>query len=455
MNVMISHAVREDVTAVLVEQAQAVRFQELSGETVALAQQCVLDYIGVSIAGSREPVSEMVYAEASEQGGDPVAHMIGRGEERLPAVSAALVNGTAAHALDFDDVNLAMCGHPSVAILPALLALAEELHADGASVISAFVAGYELQCRLGRLIAPNHYDHGFHPTATVGTFGAAAACAHLMRLDREKMATALGIAGTQAAGLKTMFGTMCKPFHAGKAAANGLLAARLARRGFESRQNVIESKQGFALTHSADFNLDDAVTDPPMGTYLRQNLFKFHAACYLVHATMEASRSLMGEHGFRAEDVKSARLRLNQSCDSVCNILEPRSGLESKFSLRHACAMALAGVDTASLDSYTDSVATDPALVALRQRVYVEFVTGWSNAVTEAEIDLHDGRQFGARHDAGLPARDIADQGRRLQAKFRTLAGPTLGLERSDRVMAMTSNLGQLGDITELSRWCR
>ena len=167
--------------------------------------------------------------------------------ERLPAASAALINGAAAHALDFDDVNLAMPGHPSVAILPALLALAEERGSSGKDVLTAFVAGYELQCSVGRAIAPGHYDVlGFHATATVGSFGAAAACAHLLRLSLEQFATALGIAGTQAAGLKSMFGTMCKPLHAGKASYHGLVAAKLAMRGFTSRSDVIECQQGFA-----------------------------------------------------------------------------------------------------------------------------------------------------------------------------------------------------------------
>jgi len=454
MNVMHPRVSQEQITARLVEQAHAVTFDQLSPETVTLAQQCVLDYLGVTLAGVPEPASQIVYAEAIEQGGTPIAHLIGRGDIRLPALSAALVNGTTSHALDFDDVNLAMPGHPSVAILPALLALGEELHADGAAIVAAFVAGYELQCRLGRLLAPHHYDDGFHPTGTIGTFGAAVACSHLLQFDRERMAIALGIAGTQAAGLKSMFGTMCKPLHAGKAAANGLLAARLARRGFDSRPNVIEIKQGFATTHSADYNLGDALADPPRGTYLRQNLFKYHAACYLVHATIEATRSLRIEHRLIPADIKTVQLRLDRSCDSVCNILEPKTGLEAKFSLRHACAMALVGVDTAALESYTDARAADQALIALRQKVGVDFMTGWSNAVTEIDIELTDGRRLSARHDAGIPASDVAEQGCRIDAKFRTLAGPLLGMVRTERIIALTAQLGRLTGIGELARLC-
>ena len=158
------------------------------------------------------------------------------------------------HALDYDDVNLAMPGHPSVAILPGLLALAEERQSTGREVIAAFVAGYETACRIGMAMRPGHYDRGFHATGTVGVFGAAAACARLLGLDAEATGRALGIAGTQAAGLKSQFGTMCKPFHAGKAAQNGLLAARLAARGFSSRPDLVECEQGFAPTHGPDFS---------------------------------------------------------------------------------------------------------------------------------------------------------------------------------------------------------
>ncbi len=167
-------------------------------------------------------------------------------------------------------------------------------------MLAAFVAGYELQCRIGKTIAPGHYDVlGFHATATVGSFGSAAACAHLLGLDADQFATALGIAGTQAAGLKSMFGTMCKPLHAGKAAYHGLMAAKLAARGFTSRTDVVECAQGFARTHSPDFNPDRAFDTPPNGWWIASNLFKYHASCYMTHAAIET----------RAQVARATRLR--------------------------------------------------------------------------------------------------------------------------------------------------
>jgi len=292
------------LTQALVAQARSLRFEDIPAEPLMWARQCVLDAIGCTLAGASDALVEILLAEMREQGGAERATIIGH-KGRLPAPAAAIVNGAASHALDFDDVNLAMPGHPSVAILPALLALAEERGSSGAEVLTAFVAGYELQCRIGKVIAPGHYDGlGFHATATVGSFGAAAACAHLMGLDADRFATALGIAGTQAAGLKSMFGTMCKPLHAGKASYHGYMAAKLAARGFTSRPDVLECGQGFARTHSPDFNPERAFDAPPNGWYVCNNLFKYHASCYMTHAPIEAARKLREQHGIAASDVE-------------------------------------------------------------------------------------------------------------------------------------------------------
>jgi 2-methylcitrate dehydratase PrpD len=441
------------LTRTLAARAQALRYDEVSAEARALARQCVLDYVAVTLAGAGEPLTTIMLAELAEQGGAAQATVFLHGG-RLPTLSAALLNGAAAHALDYDDVNLAMPGHPSVAILPALLALAEATHASGADLLTAFVAGYELACRAGRLVAPAHYDAGFHATGTIGAFGAAAACAHLLGLDGERTAHALGIAGTQAAGLRSLFGTMCKPFHAGKAAANGLLAARLAQRGFTARPDVLECEQGFARTHSADFDTDAALAPPPLGLYLRANLFKYHAACYLTHAAIEAARKLKAEHAIAPEQVKSVRIRVDRGCAGVCNIAEPATGLEAKFSLRFTMALALAGADTSRLSVFADDVAGEPALNRLRDKVTVEFASGWPITLTEVEIVLADGRMVAARHDAGIPAPDVDEQGRRLAEKFDALVAPLVGAERAAALRDKIARLDEVADVGELTELC-
>jgi 2-methylcitrate dehydratase PrpD len=438
------------LTRALAERARTLASVDIPGETRTWARQCVLDYIACGVAGASDELTRILVAELSEQGGRESATMFGRAA-RLPAASAALVNGAAAHALDFDDVNLAMPGHPSVAILPALLALAEECGSSGSDVLTAFIAGYELQCRIGRVLAPGHYDVlGFHATATIGSFGAAAACAHLLRLDSEQFSTAIGIAGTQAAGLKSMFGTMCKPLHAGKASYHGLLAAKLAMRGFTSRLDVLDCEQGFASTHSPDFHPERASDVPEHGWYIRRNLFKYHAACYMVHSSIEATRKLREQFGVTPDRVAQVRVELEESCDRICNIPAPKTGLEAKFSLRLAAAMGLAGIDTGRLSTYSEAVAADPELVRLRNKVNLDFRVGIPNTVAEVELELTDGTRLRAKHDSGIAATDTADQGRRLEEKFIGLVEPVLGLQRCRALISEISRFDALSDVREL-----
>ncbi|HYP37798.1 MAG TPA: MmgE/PrpD family protein, partial [Stellaceae bacterium] len=443
---MSENRTQADLTPALAERAIALRYDELPAPVRELAGQCILDYLGVALAAAQDPLVQILLDEMVEAGGSPQSSIIGH-SARLPMLSAALVNGSAAHALDYDDVNMAMPGHPSVAILPGLLALAELKGSSGREVVTAFVAGYETACRIGAALQPGHYNFGFHSTGTVGTFGAAAACAWLLGLDAEAAATALGIAGTQAAGLKSQFGTMCKPFHAGKAAQNGLLAARLAQRGFSSRTDIVECSQGFALTHGPDFVPNAALATPAAGFHLLANLFKYHAACYFTHAPIECARRLRVEHRLTPDMIAGIALRLDTSCDRVCNIPVPVDGLQSKFSLRQTVAMALAGVDTASLGAYSAENARDPGLIKLRDRVRFDWQNNWPQTLCELELELVDGRCLTARHDAGVPAADIAEQGARLAAKFDGLVAPVLGAPRARELREMICGLDDVADI--------
>jgi 2-methylcitrate dehydratase PrpD len=439
------------LTRALAAQASAVTYDSLPEPVRELARQCVLDYYGVALAGADDPLATILLDELAEAGGAAQASIIGR-KAKLPALSAALVNGAIGHALDYDDVNLAMPGHPSVAILPGLIALAQQRKSTGRDVVAAFVAGYETACRIGMALRPGHYDRGFHATGTIGAFGAAAACAHLLGLDTEATARALGIAGTQAAGLKSQFGTMCKPFHAGKASQSGLLAARLAARGFSSRPDLVECEQGFALTHGPDFKAEAALAEPKSGFHIFANLFKYHAACYLTHGPIEAAREIRERHGVKPEQIARMTLSLDRSTERVCNIPAPTDGLEAKFSLRQTVAMALSGVDTASLGAYSPETANDPALVKLREKLALDFHEGWPQAKAELQVALTDGRVLKASHDAGIPNGDIAGQRERLVTKFDALAEPVLGAARARELRAAILGLDALADVGGVAR---
>lgn len=438
------------VTRALAEQACAVHFDAIPANARQLVAQCVLDYLGVTLAGVNEPAVQLLAQELEEEGGSPLASIIGTSRQ-MSLTQAALLNGMASHAIDYDDVNFALMGHPSVPILPALMAQAEALNASGPALLEAFLAGYEAECRVGLLVAPGHYAAGFHATATVGTIGAAVACARLLGADEATMAQAIGIAATQAAGLKSMFGTACKPFHAGMAARSGLLAARLALRGFDSRLDALECDQGFAATHSPNFDPDAALATPPAGLHLYANLFKYHASCYETHATIECGRGLRERYQFEAADIKAVAVTVNPYCDRICNIPRPSTGLEAKFSLRLTAAMALGGVETADPAMFNDALAQRPDLVTLRDKITVGFDPAIGQGCARMQVERHATEEIGStEYNAATPWSDIDAQQARLETKFLQLATPLLGAEQAQQLAECAAALPALDRIEAL-----
>jgi 2-methylcitrate dehydratase PrpD len=422
---------------------RTLRLGDLPAEALAVARHCLLDWLGCALAGTREPLSAILRDEIGGTAGE--ASLIGGG--RAAARDAALVNGAAGHALDFDDTHTGMGGHPTAPVLPAALALAESRGATGAALLAAFVAGLEVECRLGLYMGAEHYRLGWHSTGTLGTVGAAAAAAHLLELDETRWRQALGIAATQAAGLKASFGTMAKPLHAGNAARNGLFAAQIAARGFVGAPDAIDAPQGLAAA-AANGRADAEKLHGAGDRFLIiDTLFKYHAACYLTHAGINAASSLRG--AIEPAVIESVELRVNPSLLSVCAIPEPRTGLELKFSLRGTTAMALLGVETADLASFSDAQARDAALVRLRDRV--RLVTDPSLASTRAIVSVAgQGEQRRAEYDSGLPERDLGRQWQRLLAKFRGLATPIIGARAAEHVIATVATIEQADLLKEL-----
>ena len=232
----------ETLTAALAARVSALRLADLPPAALTVAKQCLLDWIGVALAGRNEPLVRILIDELAPQDDPAGVSILGHGR-RARLDDAVLINGAMGHALDFDDVIMPM-GHPTVPVAPVVFALAEQRGAIGADALAAFIAGVEAECRIARLLGPSHYARGWHTTATTGTFGAAAAAARLLGVSGAALTHAFGLAGTQAAGLKSCFGTMSKPLHPGKAAQNGLLAARLAARGFTSDTDILGSRPG-------------------------------------------------------------------------------------------------------------------------------------------------------------------------------------------------------------------
>jgi 2-methylcitrate dehydratase PrpD len=448
----LEHA-RQGVTTRIATLASGLRFEDIPAPAATVARQCLLDWFGVALGGASDDTVRILRDEALEQGGTAQASLVG-GPGKLSVLQAALINGTAGHALDYDDVHYAMPGHPTAPVAPAVLALAERDGCSGRDLLTAFVAGVETECRVGRYVTQEHYERGWHATATLGHFAAAAAAARLLGLDADVTATALGIAGTQAAGFKSMFGTMCKPMHAGKAAANGLHAALLAVRGFTARRDVLECAQGFGATQSPV--CDEAALDDLDGHFFtRDVLFKFHAACYGTHSTIEAARSLVESQQIRPEDISAVEIRIRPRYLKMCAIPRPATGLEAKFSLAMTSAMALTGVSTAAPERYDETLCATPALTRLVQRTTVTPSDEFDDATSEIIVSTGGGVVYRMRGDVSRPAEDLVQQSRRLREKFDALVTPVLGVTATAELADMLERIDELADVRALMALAR
>jgi 2-methylcitrate dehydratase PrpD len=350
----------------------ALQWKDLPPEAVHWARVGVLDTVGVTLAGCKEP-SARIAAQSLDLAAGP-SLLFGH-RQRVGMLDAAFINGTAAHALDFDDCNNTIGGHPSAPVLPALFALAEARGASGRDFVTAYVAGFEMETKLGLAVNFHHYRKGWHPTATLGTFGAAAACAHLLKLDEEKTAVALALAATFASGIKANFGTMTKPMHVGHAARQGLLAARMAANGFTANsRDVFEHAQGWldvfngAGTYDVQRALD--AWAKPLDIVAPGIAIKQYPCCGSTHPTLDAMLHLVRRHAPRAQDVERIDAAVHSRRLQHTNRPDPKGGLDAKFSQQYVLARAL--VDGAvGVADFEDEKADDARVRELMPRVHM------------------------------------------------------------------------------------
>ncbi|MCP5028931.1 MAG: MmgE/PrpD family protein [Actinomycetia bacterium] len=438
----------------LIEVAEGIDGSTAPGVSLLLARHCLLDWLGCTLGARDEPLVALLEEEIA--GSLPAeATLIGRSVQAR-ARDAALLNGAASHALDYDDTHMLLSGHPSAPVIPAALAVAERDDRNGLDLLAAIVAGIEVECRLGALMNPAHYLAGWHATGTLGCFGAAAATGHLLGLDRDQWRHAFGLAGTQAAGLKSGFGTMAKPLHAGKAASDGLLAASLAKRGFTANQRVIEAKLGLFHTQAPGLGeIDSTRLDDLDGHWcIRDTLFKFHAACYLTHSVIEGVLQLRTA-GLRAADVERLELYVEPTSLDACGIEEPGTGLEAKFSLRGTAAMTLLGDDMSNRTAYSAERITSPEVIQLRDRIKVLPTSSATGTLSEVQLVDGAGQLHVASVDVGQPAADLEDQWSRLSTKFMSLAGPVLGDDRAKQLLVTVEHLDAAASVADLTELCR
>ncbi len=421
--------------------------QALPHSAIEIISMSLFDWLVVGLAGQNEPVSRKLRNYARDTGGNPEASLFGT-DHKTTCRMAALVNGTTSHALDYDDTHFAYIGHPSTVIFPTLLALAEKQDQPMGTFLESSAVGFEAACRTGIWLGREHYQIGYHQTSTAGSIGATLAAARLIGLTTSETSHALGLVSSRASGLKSQFGTMGKPLNAGFAAANAVESVTLAKYGVTSNPTALAGQNGFAETHHAAQDTKAAIAG--LGSvYIFEGVsHKYHACCHGLHASLEALRKAISEEPFTVEELGSVRIKTHPRWLTVCNIAEPKTALETKFSYHHTAALLVAGYDTGKLEVYSDALAEDDKLRAIRKRVKVVPDKTVDEMASEIEIQLTDGTVLQSKYDLAQPV-SHKEMRRRLMQK----ASAQLGDEKAEHILQATqSNSGSIAKIVHCQR---
>jgi 2-methylcitrate dehydratase PrpD len=443
------------------------RWEDVPLAAVDAAKRAVLDTIGVMLAGVGEPAAQIVRRLAEVEGGTPLCSVLGT-PLRTGAIWAALANGVAAHALDFDDTNFTMMGHPSAPVLAAALAAGEAAMVDGRRLLLAFLIGFETEVAFGEALNPAHYERGWHATGTLGTLGAVAAAARLLDLDVPATTAALGVAASQASGLKENFGTMTKPFHAGHAARSGVLSALLAREGFTSSHAAVDGVQGLLALYGggdagAPANATPSITLDHLGSpwqILRTGIaVKPYPCCALTHSAIDALLELRATHRIEPAEVRAVEVAVAPVVPTVLIHPDPSTELEAKFSMQYCAAAALA-TGRIAIDTFEPATLADPEIrkLMVRARMVVDPAVGGSRdtqAWSRVRVTLADGRVLGTppRGARGHPDAPLSDDA--LARKFSDCAARALPPDRIASVTEMLRTLDGCPDLRSLTALLR
>jgi 2-methylcitrate dehydratase PrpD len=437
------------VTQTLARWLTAARFEDLPANVRKEGRRSFLNWVGVTVGGSRHETVDHALAALTPFAGTPEASILGR-REKLDILNAALVNGISSHIFDYDDTHLKTIIHPAGPVASAILALAQHRKVNGREFLNALVLGIETECRIGNAVYPSHYDMGWHITGTCGPFGAAAAAGKILGLNAQQMQWALGIAASQPVGLKVQFGSMTKSFHPGRAAQNGLTAALLAAQGFTADAAALEGKDGWAqaLSHTVRW---EEVTEG-LGTRYEAalNTYKPFACGIVGHPGIDAAIQLRNENRLQPGQIAAVTLHANPLVLSLMGKTEPRTGLEGKFSITHCIAAGLI-FGMAGEKQFQDAVVRDPAVAALRRKVRVQTDPAVQTRQGDLTVTLTDGRilQRHVENAIGSIERPLSDDA--LEAKFADLAEGVLPRAQTQRLIRLCWDIEATPDAGQLA----
>lgn len=436
-----------------------LHFDEFDENIIHWAKVGILDTVGVTLAGSNQPCAEILSGVLEGSSGNSI--LFGK-STTCSALDAAFINGTASHALDFDDCNNTMGGHPSVPIVPALFALSDEILVSGKDFIAAYVAGFEVETKLAMMVNFYHYTKGWHPTSTLGVFGAAAACAHLLKLNELQIKVALALAASGSSGIKANFGSMTKPMHIGRCAREGLLAAKLAKAGYTANvKDVFEHPQGFLEVYNGQGNYDIEkgilAWAKPFDIVKPGIAIKQYPCCGSTHPAIDCAISIALEHSIKPEDIQRVEVWIHERRLQHTNRPDPNSQLDAKFSVQYVVARALlescVSLEHFEDDNYKDSVIRD-LMKKIDAQPYDEVQFSSNNHFGgEVRVHLHSGvvlkakvqEPLGRTSDNPLPAD-------RLKKKFELCANGIISVDTAKQACTLIENLEDLDDIRLLTK---
>jgi 2-methylcitrate dehydratase PrpD len=440
----------KDVTRDLAHYLVTATYDDLPSNVRKEGVRTLLNWVGVAIGGSHHQTVDIAVSALAPFCGPAQASLFGR-RERFDIMNAAFINGVSSHIFDYDDTHLKTIIHPAGPVASAIIALAELQPVSGKDFLNALVLGVETECRIGNAVYPNHYDVGWHITGTAGVFGSAAAVGKLLNLSEQQMVWALGLAASQPVGLRESFGSMNKSFNPGRAANNGIFAAMLAAKNFTSSDGMIEAKRGWANTISTKQDYKEIVGDLGKRYEAALNTYKPFACGIVMHPAIDAAIQLRNDNRLTADQIERVDLNVHPLVLELTGKKNLREGLEGKFSIYHAVAVAL--VEGAGGEKqFSDRAVNDPSIVALRGKVNPVITPGIDPAQVDMTIVLKDGRQFHRyiEHAIGSVEKPMTDH--QLETKFTDLADGVIAAPMIRRVMDACWNVESLPNAAEIAK---
>jgi 2-methylcitrate dehydratase PrpD len=412
------------------------------------ARRAIVNYLGCALGGSRDEAVDIAIRTFGPYSGPPTASIIGRAES-LDPLHASLMNGISSHVYDFDDTTPKNYMHPTSPVASALFAYASVYPVSGRDFMQAFITAFEAEMRIGNAVYPAHYDVGWHITGTAGIFGAAAAIGKLIGLSHQQTIWAIGLAATQASGIREMFGSMAKSFHPGRAAQNGYSAALLAQAGFTAGEHGLEGPRGFAAVQAAKYDLSKITAGLDVDYELRANTYKPFPCGIVNHPTIDGAIQIHHEHHPAPQSIEAVRLRVAPLVLDLCNQTNITKGLQGKFSVYHGAAIGLVR-GKAGIQEYTDEAVDDPAIKRVRDRATAVGDASITEDQAHIEVELTNGEKLTrfVEKSLGNIHRPLTD--RQLDDKFLDQAVLAIPLEQAEKLLRQCWRIDQLADVNEL-----